>query len=351
MHIRLLAPALCGAGIVSAQFTSPAGHLTAEGDGSHDYVLFRFDDVTWQQLDATSVGQPASNIQRIAWRRDAVTGLDPTWIARTIAIGVYLADAVLPGAISETYAANYRNPPVNVFASRAVSLPDWTQPAVSTPAPWDFVLPLDQPWTYAGIHPFLWELRVTNNTTAREYGNDFQSIAGWTGATNAGTSNGTGCIATGQTTAMALIASFKNQFVRFRAGFTVTRAPANASTFLFLDSTPANLSLPGLCRSLYALPTVQFALGNSPTGNLREFALDNLQLPASAVGVTLYSQALAIDPGQTGLPLVLSNGRANTFPPAPAIPCPVTRVYGYRVDASSLRAPSVWTGGIVTRFD
>ena len=32
-------------------------------------------------------------------------------------------------------------------------------------------------------------------------------------------------------------------------------------------------------------------------------------------------------------------------------PATVTRVYGYRLPGGTMRAPSVWTGGIVTRFD
>lgn len=351
MSNNVLLSTLCLVSAATAQFTSPAGYLTTEGSSNHDYILFKYNDLTWQQLDATSVGQSPFNIQRISWRRDAVTGLDPTWIARTVDIGVYLADSVLPGAVSESYAANYKNAPAYVFISRPVNLPDWTQPAVSTPAPWDFVIPLDQPWPYLGVDPFLWELRITNNTSNSDYGNDFQSVSGSTGSSNVGTAIGTGCIATGQTLAMSLAASFQNKFVRFRTAFNVTRAAASSPAFLFLDSVQSNLPLPGLCGSVYALPTIQVPIGVSDSaGTVPEFAL-HLPFAASTVGLTLYSQAAVIDVGQTGLPLALSNGRSNTFPATPTTPAPVTRVYGYRLASGTMRAPSVWTGGIVTRFD
>ncbi|MEZ5966949.1 MAG: hypothetical protein R3F56_24130 [Planctomycetota bacterium] len=341
----------CLASAAAAQFTSPSGYLTTEGSSNHDYILFKYTDLTWQQLDETSVGQSPFTIQRISWRRDAVAGLDTTWFARTIDIGVYLADSVLPGAISENYSANYKAPPVNVFVSRAVSLPDWTNPAVSSPAPWDFVIPLDQPWVYLGVDPFLWELRVTNNASASDYGNDFQSVSGSTGLSTSGTVIGTGCVATGQSAAMSLAATFKNQYVRFRTAFNVTRAPVTSPAYLFIDSAQSNIMLPGLCGAVYALPTVQVPLGVSDaSGTVPEFDL-HLPFAASTVGLTLYSQAAAVDIGQAGLPLALSNGRSNTFPNATTTPAPVTRVYGYRLATGSMRAPSVWTGGIVTRFD
>ena len=56
------------------------------------------------------------------------------------------------------------------------------------------------------------------------------------------------------------------------------------------------------------------------------------------------------DPGQT-YGITLSNGRSNTFPTQPSSPTMTSRVYGYRLASGSFRAPSAWTGGIVTRFD
>lgn len=242
---------------------------------------------------------------------------------------------------------------MNAFASRPVNLPDWTQPAVSTPAPFDFVIQLDQPWTYMGVDPLLWELRVTNNASNADYGNDFQSSSGGsTSSSNSGTVIGTGCTATGQTAAMSLAATFKNQFIRFRTAHNVTRAPALAPTFLFLDAVPSNFQFPGLCGLVYALPTIQLPIGTADAaGTVPEFAIERIPFANSFVGTTLFCQAAAIDVGQAGLPLALSNGRSNTFPATPATPAPVTRVYGYRLASGAMRAPSVWTGGIVTRFD
>lgn len=339
-------------GAAAAQgFTSPAGYTTTEGSSNHDYILFRYNDLRWQQLDATSVGQAPFLIQRMSWRRDGTVGTDATWIPRTIDIGAVLSNSVTPGAISEGYDANYSGTPTNVFVSRPVNLPDWTL-NLGSPAPFNLNLPLDVPWLYTATEPFLWELNVTNNTSLSDYGNDFQSITGSTSTSTSGTSIGTGCIATGQTTAMALAGTVKNQVTRFRIAYTVTRAPASTPVFMNVDFVNSNLAVPGLCTNLIALPTIGFGIGNSDAaGAVPEFALENVPYNPAVVGATIFSQALAPDFGQAVLPFALSNGRSHTFPSPPATSAQVTRVYGYRTSPTAMRAPSVWTGGIVTLFD
>lgn len=351
-HLFATSFALCSA-IAAQAFTSPAGYVSTEGSSNHDYILFRYSDLRWQQLDATSVGQAPTAIQRISWRRDGTSPADPTWAARSIDMSVWLSNSVTPGAISENFDANYSGTPVQAFAARTVNLPDWTQPPAAPPAPFDFNLQLDAPWVYLGTEPFLWEVRTTTNTAAADYGNDFQTITGSTGSSNTGTAIGTGCIATGQTTAMSLTATAKNLFTRFRIGYGLLRAPATTPAILFIDGVNSNLPIPGLCTNLIALPTLQLPMGvTDAAGALSSFSIENIPFQQSTVGVTLYSQALAIDAGQTGLPIALSNGRSNTFPATPATPAQVTRVYEYRLTTGgTMRAPSVWTGGIIAQFD
>ena len=73
MTTKLLPLLLLASGIAAqSAITSPAGLLTTEGSSSHDYILWRYDEMTYQQLDETSVGQGPLAFQRIAWRRDGV---------------------------------------------------------------------------------------------------------------------------------------------------------------------------------------------------------------------------------------------------------------------------------------
>jgi hypothetical protein len=347
----VLASALLPALALAQGFTSPAGYVTVEGSSNHDYILFKYDDMRWQQLDQTSVGQGLQVVQRVSWRRDGTSGVDPTWAARTMDIQVVLSNAVMPGAVSEDFDANYSGAPTVVFTMKSVNLPDWTQPPASVPAPFDLNLQLDTPWAYTALEPFLWEVRTKNNTSGSDYGNDFQSMSGGTGSSNLGTAIGTGCVATGRTAAMSLGATIKNQFTRFRLAYTLTNGPSSALAVANVDIVNSNLSPPGLCGTLVALPTLAVPLGTTDPAGAASTSIENIPFAANLIGKTIYSQGLAIDLGQPGIPVALSNGRSNVFPTTPATPATVTRVYGYRLTSGSMRAPSVWTGGIIALFD
>jgi hypothetical protein len=352
---KTLLPLLLLTGSVVAQnaFTSPAGLLTTEGSSIHDYILFQYNDMTFQQLDETSVGGTAGVVQRIAWRRDSAAAANASYAARTMDIEVVLSNAVKPGAISTLYGANFRGTPLTAFTRKSVNLPDWTQQPTTQPAPFDLVLQLDTPWVYLAQDPYLWQVKTWNNTAAATYGNDFQATAGSTGSRNAGTVLGTGCVATGQLAPMALTATITNVATSFNFEYGVTNAPATVPVLLLIGATDPNLSLPGLCAGLRTMPTLQVPMGISDaSGTIPGFNVGTIAHSPGVIGATIYSQAVAVDGGLPGLQLALSNGRSNVIPADPATaPAPVTRVYGYRLSAGSMRAPSFWTGGIVTRLD
>lgn len=347
----LAAPALLASALAAQAFSSPAGYVLVEGAGVHDYTLFKFSDLRWQQLDDTNVGRRATTVSRIAWRRDATSATNPAWIARTMDLQVVLADSVPAGAASEGFAANYLGAPTTAFLTRPVNLPDWTQPPTTTPAPFDLVLSLDAPWVYTGVHSFLWELQTSKNTALANYGNDFQAIAGVAGPSTPGTVIGSGCTPTGQTSPMSLTCKLTNQVIRFRAGYTVSGAPPRAPSVLSLDLVNSDLRIPGLCERLVAQPTVLIGLGLTDANGGRAFAIENIPFQEGLVGVNLFSQAVSFDPGQPGLKVALSNGRGNVFPATATNPTRVSRVYEYRDASGAMRTPSVWTGGIVTRLD
>ncbi|MCC6671607.1 MAG: hypothetical protein IT458_11130 [Planctomycetes bacterium] len=357
MQTRVLTTSLLLATALAAQatpFTSPAGLLTTDGSSNHDYILFKYNKLRWQQLDETSVGQTATVVTKIAWRRDAVLATNAAYAARSIDLTLILSDAVKPVAVSPEFDNNYAGTPTTVFTTKTVNLPDWTQKPAASPANFDFVVTLDTPWPYLGQKPFLWEVRADNNTAAgTNYGNDFHSVTGSTATSNSGVALGTGCVATGQTSAMLLSASLWNHVIRFRMSAGVSRAPATTPVVLFIDAANASLPIPGLCGTLYALPTVQLPLGiSSSTGTVSTIQIDNIPYAQSAIGQKLYSQAVALDAGQANLPVVVSNGRENTFPADPATFAPVTRIYQYQVSpTSALTTPTPWTGGIVTKFE
>ncbi len=348
----LLVATLCLAGTATSQFTSPAGYLTTEGSSNHDYILFKYDLMRWQQLDDTSVGQAPMQASRISWRRDGTNTGDATWFARTMDIEVILSESVPAAGVSVNQDANYLNPgaPTTVFTMKPVNLPDWTAQPGTTPAPFDLVLPLDTPWVYTAQNSYLWEVRTRNNTSASDYGNDFQSISGSRPSINSGTNVGTGCVTTGNTAAMTLSARAENQISRFRIDYELSNAPMSTGTFLNLDFVNSNLTIPGLCTTVVAVPTLNLFAGTTDVAGDLQFGLENIPPLPGLAGATVFSQALAIDPN-LGLGVALSNGEQNTFPSFTGTPVQTTRVYGYQLTNGSMRAPSAWTGGIVTRFD
>jgi hypothetical protein len=204
---------------------------------------------------------------------------------------------------------------------------------------------------HLGQQSMLWEVRTANNFSASDYGNDFQSMSGSTPTSNSGTVVGTGCVAGGQSAAMALAASVYNQVTRFRIAYSLTNGPINTPVFANIDLVNSNLPVPGLCANLIAAPTVPFMLGQTDQTGAVALNLENIPFDPNAVGITLYSQAIALDPTQPVLPFALSNGRSNVVPNTPTSPAQVTRLYGYQLASGAMRAPSAWTGGIVTRFD
>ena len=50
-------------------FTSPYGFDTTEGNTNHDYILFKYNKMRWQQIDHTPVGTGVKVLRSIAWRR------------------------------------------------------------------------------------------------------------------------------------------------------------------------------------------------------------------------------------------------------------------------------------------
>ena len=168
---------------------------------------------------------------------------------------------------------------------------------------------------------------------------------------DAGTTLGTsGCVATGRTSSFSLTGTFYNHGSKFRYTQGVSNAPSTTPVVINLGFVDPALTVPGLCHTVHSDGIVSYTLGtSSTTGSVSTTTFDNLPYDANAVGTTLFFQALAIDPGQAGIPAVLSNGRSYTIPADPALPA-VGCVYEYPLSNGNLTQSGPWTGGIVARF-
>ena len=332
-------------------FTSPYGFDTVEGSSKHDYILFSYNRMRWQQMDSTAIGTGAKVLRSIAWRRDATSAATAQYTARTLDIAILMADAQPVAATSTNFDSNYLRPPTTVFTLKSVNLPDWTAPPATTPAPFNAKLTFDVPWVYLGQSAFLWEVRADNNTgIGSTYGNDFQSQSGSLSfGTNTGTALGTGCVVGGQAAPFQLDCTINNYATNFRITATASRGPASAPTVLHVDVSNANLTVPGLCATVLALPRLSLAMGNTNAMGTATLLVDNIPWNPTIVGAQLFLQAAALDASQPVIPIALSNGRQNTVPTTPNPPG-TSRIYEYWI-TTSMRAPSAWTGGLIAQFE
>ena len=80
---------------------------------------------------------------------------------RTVEIEAFVAQSDHAN-VSSTFASNYLTTPVKVFNKKNVMTPDWTARPRRLPSAFDFKLPFDTPFPYAGTTDLLWEIVITN---------------------------------------------------------------------------------------------------------------------------------------------------------------------------------------------
>ncbi|MCB9917781.1 MAG: hypothetical protein H6832_05215 [Planctomycetes bacterium] len=342
------------ASVASAQITSPKGYVSTEGTSSHNYMLFSKYEMRWQGIDRSHVGAGAKVMNEVAWRRDGTSSTGSTWTARTMSnweMNMGLADwATLQVTDLEK---NYKTgSKVQVVKPRTLSVVDISAPPTSAPAPWTTVVKFDAPFVYTGSDPFVWEVIYSGNTVTTDYSFDFQYVGTSSGySSTSGTAVGTNCTATGMTSAISTYVTFYNHLTKFRIYYSLYNMPANSPAFMWIDGMDQNLTVPGLCTKLHALPLINIPLGVSDaTGRVGSGYIDNLPYVPSVIGNDLYFQYVGVDLGQAGLPFALSAGRKITVPADP-VPTQVTRFYHYKTTATSSTTTSgPWYGGIITRF-
>jgi hypothetical protein len=345
--ITIIGCVVVGLGQIVAQggsFTSPRGLDAREGNSMHWGILFQTPQ-RLQQVDNTQRGNPA-NVASIAFRRDG-DRLAPDAGARTFDLTVRMAHAICAN-IGGTFAGNYRGGASStVFAKKTVSFPDWTAP-VPGPAAFDFVVPLDSTWAYDGQDALLWEVVVEAPSKTGNVFVDREWIGG-TFAIETGRTIGSGCVSLGTS-------PFQHRLRLYNYGPSDPRgmqlesaggnAPPNENIWLNLGVSDPGLVLPGLCESVHALPIVTVNAGvSTAVGEVRAVPFPVPYAPG-LVGVPLYTQLVAADATQSGLPLSLSNGQIARMPPAP-IPIECAYLYGA---PSATSATLFASRGIVARL-
>ncbi|MCA8969438.1 MAG: hypothetical protein KDC95_06630 [Planctomycetes bacterium] len=354
-RIAVLVACFAATSSLSAQsFTSPSGLASTDGSGAFVHVLGAAPKLRMQQIDSSNKSTTARTLTSLAFRRDAALATSTDFGARVLEnLSITMSHAQL-STISRDFDANYKDKPVIVFAPKNVNTPDWSSKPATAVAPFDFKLTFDTPWIYNGTDDLLFEVSIEKVTSAptvlTSMPCDLQKQTGSFATSLRGATFGTGCIAGGQTTRFVLATQMHNTSARFVVQASANFGPKKSAALLMLDFVDQNISAPGVCAVVHALPTLILPLGTtSDNGAIAATRESGLPYVPSAIGASLYFQAWAIDATQSGIGIAFSQGQRQTIPSTPTLPA-TGRVYAYDV-AGCVLPQGPYAGGVVTQFE
>lgn len=356
---------LLAAPLAAQDFVSPAVFTNREGNFRNGWP-WQEQLMRYQQIHGDMRSTTPRAWRAIAFRADEyyshyVGGPYSSSVygsPRNVEIEMRMGNAVFASR-TNAFDTNYLNGTGTVVVTKKnVSLPDY-RPGVPSgvPTPWDFVINLDQPWSFAGTNDIAWDVKITGNSLNRV---EFYPVDGFLNCTNCdGVYNrryhGLGCM-TNTSGANWFKVDIDAVFSRSSTGFIELawqgyRAPASSMVALNIGLTNPNLSLPGLCTNLYATPVLSLTYRANQMGRFRdEGNRFFLAINSGLQGARMFVQAAAIDSSQPGLPIALSQGLEMTVP----VVYPEHNVR--RIYDNSAGAPNNPTGsgpygsGIVTKF-
>lgn len=280
--------------------TSPKGLDMIEGNMSFNFGSNR----RMMGIDNTQLASVLV-INGFALRRDG-TGVSSN-VAGTMNLEINLGVADF-GRMSAEFDKNYVNNSKTLAHSlKPVNYPAWNMSA-GAPAPFDLIVTLDQAFIYTGQLAIVWDISYSSLTSSgHQIDRNFGSLS-----SRAGIAFGTGCASTGT-------GLFAHKITTWDMGaplgpyglslqISTANAPANANVLMHLGVAPQNIPLPGLCAPVLALPDLAIPLGAaSSAGLINDIYLQVPYDPAIELG-SFVTQLAALDPGQVGIPVSLSNG-------------------------------------------
>ena len=314
----LLAPATGQTTLVS-----PAHYANEEGFSANGtpFSLSVF-PIRHQQAHGDMRGTPRV-IRSIAFRRDGRTTTSTTWAPRVLDLTVRCAHTNL-AALSATLASNYATPPATAMTRRNYTTPDLQPVMRIVPAPFTFMIPLDQPFAYNGTLDLLWETEAFGATgTGTQTPLDLCN-SGFNLVIPGGyLMKGAGCmVPSNSSNELQLRSNISLQGFPVDAwilDFTATSTPVSAAGVFLLGTSDPDLAVGGLCANLRVLPLITVGGTTDPAGSWKPLSTITpspripYQLPA--VGALLESQVAVLDPARPdALKVSMSNGLTARLP-------------------------------------
>lgn len=348
LSLQVLAcSALVSAAVAQTYHISPVQSATTEGS-SNNIFPWASGARRYQQIHSDMPTTPM-RIVSIGFRHNATTSASTG--TRTIDMEMSMGRGVGYDQVRLTFDANYVGASkMTVIARKTINMMGG---ATVSPGPCPFDpnldVKLDAPYLHLPTDSLLWDVTIYSNTVSGTFQAMDADASSVTSATS--TTFGTGCTATGRTSAMSLALAGADNGGVVGLLFTVANAPSTAPVIMIIGTTEIDVPIPGLCSNLYTDLLLLIPFGaSSATGALAEA----LVAPNPGAG-SLSAQALSIDVGQTGLPFVVSNRRTVTIPAANTTKVlKVTRLTNTDGNSAATKATLFTTSsigyGLPTRF-
>ncbi len=305
--------------VAQSTIVSPAGYDVTEGNSGNAFPFNSTVIRRYQQIHS-DIGGQARVITKLSFRGDANNNTNYVG-TRAIDMEMLMGNSVDWNQAQFTFAQNFTSTPMPVFARRVLNMGPQGQNQQGVPNPFNLDVPLDTPFVYTGTTSLIWELVMHGQVGT----GTFNAVDAVTHASSTGATviTGTGCTATGRTAAMTHTAAATDRGGMLLFQTSISNGPSSAPALLTIGGTNPSLTVPGLCGSLYTDLAATVPMGTTTTtGALSGDASLNLLFANNVfTGVTLYTQAIAVDAGRTDpLQISVSNGRSLTFPAVAAGP-------------------------------
>jgi hypothetical protein len=355
--VLVAVPLLIACDTLSSQtiVTLPRGYETMGGGrGNGTGVPYPFDRGVFHYMEVHTTWRGQSRVLTNArFRRAWNYASNTTAVKRTAVVTLNVGDGDNT-KFTTTFSTNFIGGKfTTVFPTTTVNMPDWTTKTGLMPDVWTLTLPFTTKFVHTGKADFVWEIfydKPSVTTTSTGYQADRSSSYGNNTSSPRQSdyiTYGTGCTATGRTSAMS------NRLVFYNAGstnpmqlqVTATNNPSSQSLTLAVGFQSANLTIPGWCTQVFVNPLIFLPLGTTNSSGVLPGSPVTVNFPytASGIYVPVFTQTFAKDPGLLG-GIALSNGDA-AFMPRP--PGDYIFRYTYSTSVTSTTGSGPFTAGSV----
>jgi hypothetical protein len=346
------------AALTQTVLVSPAATANAEGTGSNAFPWTSTTPRRYLQLHG-DLGNAPRVITRLSFRVDAAA---QTYVGtRTHDIELYMGEGVPALQPRFRFDDNYLGPRTLVIPRTTVTFGPQGQSQLPGPSSFTGMdLVLVTPFHWSGTNSLVWEVVYHGQVGATGLVGTYSNCDAEQGTLTWGTSavTGSGCIASGQSEAMAHTLASYDVGGTLLLNATVFAAPADAPCLLALGIADPTLALPGLCGLARTDASLVLPIGSADA--LGRISTDHpaaatFILPNVLAGLVLHSQVLALDAVRPDpIRVCLSDGRAALLPSSDLTRRPaIARVFnsvGGTTASEGAFFPSTVGCGLVTRF-